>query len=76
MRTLAQKTFAMEVEGVAAKQIGGVMLPIGTQVRKETHVGFHPLDGARVYRVEATLDGSTWRVFHIDGTPRTVEVQS
>lgn len=76
MKTLVEKTFAMEVEGVAAKQIGGVLLPVGTLVKRETHIGFHPLDGARVYRVEATLDGSTWRVFHIDGTPRTVAVQS
>ena len=75
MRTLAEKTFAMEVEGVVAKPIGGVLLPAGTPVRRETHIGFHPLDGARVYRVEATLDGSTWRVFHIDGIPRTVAVQ-
>jgi hypothetical protein len=76
MRTLAEKTFAMEVEGVVAKPIGGVLLPVGTLVRRETHIGFHPLDGARVYRIEATLDGSAWRVFHIDGIPRTVEVQS
>lgn len=76
MKTLTKKTFAMEVEGTAAKQVGGVMLPAGTPVRRETHIGFHPLDGVPVYRVEATLDGSTWRVFHIDGNPRTKAVQS
>jgi hypothetical protein len=42
-----------------AKQKGGVMLPAGTVIRRETHIGFHPLDGVRVYRVEATIDGTT-----------------
>lgn len=71
MKALKRKTFAMEVEGITAKQVGGIMLPAGTVVRRETHIGFHPLDGVPVYRVEATLEGSRWRVFHVDGVPIT-----
>ena len=71
MKTLKQSTFAMEVEGITAKQVGGIMLPAGTVMRRETHIGFHPLDGVPVYRIEATLEGSRWRVFHVDGVPKT-----
>lgn len=59
IRELTANHFAMEVEGFLAKQKGGVMLPAGTVIRRETHIGFHPLDGVRVYRVEATIDGTT-----------------
>ena len=75
MKALKRKTFAMEVEGITAKQVGGIMQPAGTVVRREMHIGFHPLDGVPVYRIEATLEGSRWRVFHVDGVPKTADAR-
>lgn len=67
---LAKERTGIEVQGMAARRLGEVTLPAGTEIHRITPIGHDERSGDRIYRVEALVGGS-WRVFHLD---REVEV--